>query len=46
MEAALLADKGVERDRALRDVVAIARDRAIKSGLMSDDTGHPGWDRG
>lgn len=46
MEAALLADKGVERDRALRDVVAIARDRAIKGGLMSDDIGRDGSHQG
>jgi len=25
-----------EKERALRDVVAIARDRAIKTGLMTD----------
>lgn len=38
MEAALSADPDVERERALRDVVAIARDRAIKTGLMTDHT--------
>lgn len=38
MEAALRADPAQERERALRDVVAIARDRAIKTGLMADHT--------
>jgi 2-oxo-4-hydroxy-4-carboxy--5-ureidoimidazoline (OHCU) decarboxylase len=38
MEAALLAEPIVERERALQDVVAIARDRAIKMGLMTDHT--------
>ena len=38
MEAALQADPVVERERALQDVVAIARDRAIKMGLMADHT--------
>jgi 2-oxo-4-hydroxy-4-carboxy-5-ureidoimidazoline decarboxylase len=43
MEAALEADPAAERERALRDVVAIARDRADRSGLMTDDRddGHP-----
>ncbi|MFV2062248.1 MAG: 2-oxo-4-hydroxy-4-carboxy-5-ureidoimidazoline decarboxylase [Chloroflexota bacterium] len=36
METALGADDAAERERALRDVVAIARDRAIKIGLMTD----------
>jgi 2-oxo-4-hydroxy-4-carboxy--5-ureidoimidazoline (OHCU) decarboxylase len=36
MESAMGADAEAERDRALRDVVAIARDRAIKVGLMTD----------
>ncbi len=38
IEAALGADAAAERERALRDVVAIARDRAIKTGLMTDHT--------
>lgn len=38
MEAALEADATAEEQRALLDVVAIARDRAIKTGLMTDDT--------
>jgi 2-oxo-4-hydroxy-4-carboxy--5-ureidoimidazoline (OHCU) decarboxylase len=38
LEAALEADADAERIRALRDVVAIARDRAIKTGLMTDHT--------
>jgi 2-oxo-4-hydroxy-4-carboxy--5-ureidoimidazoline (OHCU) decarboxylase len=38
MEAALRADPDAERERALRDVVAIARDRGIKTGLMTDHT--------
>lgn len=38
IEAALGADADAERERALRDVVAIARDRAIKTGLMTDHT--------
>jgi len=38
MEVALRADPDAERERALRDVVAIARDRAIKTGLMTDHT--------
>lgn len=36
IEAALEADADEERERALRDVVAIARDRAINTGLMTD----------
>lgn len=38
MEAALGAEPDAERQRALRDVVAIARDRAIKTGLMAGHT--------
>ena len=38
MEAALGAERAAEQERALRDVVAIARDRAIKTGLMTDHT--------
>lgn len=38
MEAAMSADAEAERERALRDVVAIARHRAIKTGLMTDHT--------
>ncbi len=38
VEAALRADPDAERERALRDVVAIARDRGIKTGLMTDHT--------
>jgi len=38
MESALVGDADEERDRALRDVVAIARDRAIKTGLMAHDS--------
>ena len=38
MEAALLADEQAERERALRDVVAIAQDRAIKTALMTEHT--------
>jgi 2-oxo-4-hydroxy-4-carboxy--5-ureidoimidazoline (OHCU) decarboxylase len=38
IQAALDADLGAERERALRDVVAIARDRAITTGLMTDHT--------
>jgi 2-oxo-4-hydroxy-4-carboxy--5-ureidoimidazoline (OHCU) decarboxylase len=38
MQAALGGDVAAERDRALRDVVLIARDRAVKSGLMTDHT--------
>jgi len=37
IEAALGADAAAEEQRALHDVVAIARDRAIKTGLMTDD---------
>ena len=37
MEAALDADRDAEMERALRDVVAIARDRASKMGLMGVD---------
>jgi len=39
LEAALLVDPASERERALRDVVAIARHRAIGTGLMTDDSG-------
>jgi 2-oxo-4-hydroxy-4-carboxy-5-ureidoimidazoline decarboxylase len=39
MAAALSADPEAERERALRDVVAIARDRALRSGLMAGETG-------
>lgn len=39
LEAALRANADDERERALRDVVAIARDRAIKTGLMPDHRG-------
>jgi 2-oxo-4-hydroxy-4-carboxy--5-ureidoimidazoline (OHCU) decarboxylase len=39
MEAALNAKRGAERRRALRDVVAIARDRAARMGLVSEDVG-------
>lgn len=38
MQAALTGDPVAERERALGDVVAIARDRAIKSELMTDHT--------
>jgi 2-oxo-4-hydroxy-4-carboxy-5-ureidoimidazoline decarboxylase len=38
MAAALDAGREAEKERALRDVVAIARDRADKTGLMTDDT--------
>ena len=38
LQAALAAEPDAERRRALRDVVAIARDRAIKTGLMTDHT--------
>ena len=38
MQAALAGDPAAERARALGDVVAVARDRAIKSGLMTDHT--------
>lgn len=38
MEAALVADPEAEQERALREVVAIARDRAIKTKLMTDHT--------
>jgi 2-oxo-4-hydroxy-4-carboxy--5-ureidoimidazoline (OHCU) decarboxylase len=38
MQAALTAAVDAERERALTDVVAIARDRAIKTGLMTDHT--------
>jgi 2-oxo-4-hydroxy-4-carboxy--5-ureidoimidazoline (OHCU) decarboxylase len=37
MQAALGADEREERERALGDIVAIARDRARKTGLMTDD---------
>ena len=37
MEAALDGDADAERQRALRDVVLIARDRAIKTGTMPQD---------
>jgi len=37
MEVALNADGEAERERGLRDVVAIARDRAIKTGTMPQD---------
>lgn len=44
MTAALEADREAEMERALRDVVAIARDRAIRMGLMVEaeaaDRGH------
>jgi len=36
LRAALDADPAAERERALRNVVSIARDRAIKTGLMTD----------
>jgi len=39
MEAALEADTAAERERALRDVVAIARDRALMTGVMADHSG-------
>jgi len=39
MEEALEADTAAERERALRDVVAIARDRAIMTGVMADHSG-------
>jgi len=39
MEAAVESDRGSEKARALRDVVAIARDRAIRIGLMPDGRG-------
>jgi 2-oxo-4-hydroxy-4-carboxy-5-ureidoimidazoline decarboxylase len=35
MEAALDRERAAEMERALRDVVAIGRDRAIKTGLMA-----------
>jgi 2-oxo-4-hydroxy-4-carboxy--5-ureidoimidazoline (OHCU) decarboxylase len=38
MQATLTANVDAERERALTDVVAIARDRAIKTGLMTDHT--------
>ena len=38
MEAAMSAERGAEKERALRDVVAIAHDRAAKTGLMTDHT--------
>ena len=38
MELSLAGDADEERGRALRDVVAIARDRAIKTGLMAHDS--------
>ena len=37
-KAALETDRKAERERALRDVVAIARNRAIKTGLMTEDS--------
>jgi 2-oxo-4-hydroxy-4-carboxy--5-ureidoimidazoline (OHCU) decarboxylase len=38
MEVALGAEREAERERALRDVVAIAQDRAIKTSLMAQDS--------
>jgi 2-oxo-4-hydroxy-4-carboxy--5-ureidoimidazoline (OHCU) decarboxylase len=38
LAAALVADADAERERALRDVVAIARDRGLKSGLVAGRT--------
>ena len=42
LEAALVADRDAERERALRDVLAIARYRAIATGLMAVDPVEPG----
>jgi 2-oxo-4-hydroxy-4-carboxy--5-ureidoimidazoline (OHCU) decarboxylase len=39
LRASLEAEAGAERERAIRDVVAIARDRAVRSGLMVDGVG-------
>lgn len=39
MEAALGADRASELERALRDVVAIARDRAGRTGLLANGGG-------
>ena len=36
LEASLETDASAERERAIRDVVAIARDRALRSGLMDE----------
>lgn len=41
MEAALAADRADEQERSLREVVAIARDRAMKTGLMAQDSTVP-----
>lgn len=47
VQTALTADFDAERERALRDVVAIARDRAQMTGLVTDDRamGHVHIDR-
>jgi 2-oxo-4-hydroxy-4-carboxy-5-ureidoimidazoline decarboxylase len=45
LEDALAADRDAERVRALREVVAIARDRALRSGLVADDPGATDEDR-
>jgi 2-oxo-4-hydroxy-4-carboxy-5-ureidoimidazoline decarboxylase len=41
LEAALQADPDTERARAIRDVVAIARDRAAKGGLIEEAAAAP-----
>lgn len=42
MEAALAAEREAEMERALRDVVAIARDRAARTGLSANGrAAHP-----
>jgi 2-oxo-4-hydroxy-4-carboxy-5-ureidoimidazoline decarboxylase len=41
LRASLEADPRAERERAIRDVVAIARDRAVRSGLMDDEGARP-----